>query len=86
VPGKNVFNVGSHEETSIASLAALVVDAVGSSSTIEYRPYTDVFPGRVDVTGRVPSQGRLHDTIGATRWQTVPAIVADLARDNGGEA
>jgi UDP-glucose 4-epimerase len=77
-PGRNVFNIGSATETTIRELAELVLAATGSGAGLRYRPYQDTFPGRTDVTGRVPSLDRLHSVVGDTAWLPTTSIVKDM--------
>jgi UDP-glucose 4-epimerase len=50
-----VFNVGSTEEVSIRQLAELVIQLVGSKSTVEFVPYNQAYaPGFDDMRRRKP--------------------------------
>ena len=54
-------NLGSNEETSIAALAALVIELTGSSSPVRFVPYDEAFPlGFEDIARRVPSIEKAH--------------------------
>jgi UDP-glucose 4-epimerase len=77
-----VFNVGSTEETSIAQLAEVVRQAAGSSSPIEYVPYTEAYAaGFEDMMRRVPDVSKLERTTGFRPRTPLQAIVADVVAD-----
>jgi UDP-glucose 4-epimerase len=78
-PGTNVFNIGSTTETAIADLARLVLEATGSAAGVVHVPYESVFPGRTDVTGRVPRVERLTSAVGETDWLSAAALVRKTA-------
>lgn len=60
-----VFNIGSSEEISIGELAGMVVNAVGSSSAIEFVPYEKAYaPGFEDMLRRKPVLEKLAQRIG----------------------
>lgn len=84
----NVVNVGTQESTTIRGLAELVLETTGSSSTLSFRPYSDVFPGKSDVRARVPNTSRLESLIGPVQWPSLAEIVQELVRQarNGQEA
>lgn len=78
VPGR-VVNVGSAMETPVRTLAEMVRDAAGSSSSIRNVPFGDVFPeGFVDPPRRVPSLERLLAANGWLPQTPLDAIVAEL--------
>jgi len=55
-----VFNVGSTEEVSILELAHLVIDVLGSSSSVELVPYDTAYaPGFADMLRRKPTTDKL---------------------------
>ncbi|MFJ9541220.1 NAD-dependent epimerase/dehydratase family protein [Streptomyces sp. NPDC101225] len=85
-PGANVFNIGSRTETTIAGLARLVLDATGSTAGSVHVPYESVFPGRTDVTGRVPCLERLTAAVGGTNWLSAAALVGKTARARRADA
>lgn len=59
-----VFNVGGAEEVTIRELAELVIQVVGSSSTIEYVPYLEAYaPGFEDMRRRRPDTKKLEATV-----------------------
>jgi UDP-glucose 4-epimerase len=60
-----VFNVGSTEEVTIRQLAELVIEVLGSRSTIEYVPYDAAYgPGFEDMQRRKPLVDKLARAIG----------------------
>jgi UDP-glucose 4-epimerase len=60
-----IFNVGGSEEISIAQLAALVIDVLQSTSSIEYVPYTAAYaPGFEDMLRRKPIVDKLDQYVG----------------------
>ncbi|MCT9007401.1 NAD-dependent epimerase/dehydratase family protein [Streptomyces rhizosphaerihabitans] len=85
-PDGNVFNIGSTTETAIGDLARLVLDATGSTAGVVHVPYESVFPGRTDVTGRVPRLDRLTSAVGETDWLSAAALVRKTAQAQQGGA
>ena len=74
-----VFNVGSAVETTVADLAVLVRAIAGSSSSIAYVPFAEVFPsGFVDPPRRLPSLDRLRRAIGWVPSASLEVIVREL--------
>ncbi len=60
-----VFNVGGTEEVSIRQLAELVIDVLGSRSTIEYLPYSRAYSaGFEDMRRRKPCVEKLARVTG----------------------
>ena len=59
-----VFNVGSTEEISILGLANLVIETLGSPSSIQFVPYSEAYaPGFDDMRRRQPVLDKLARTI-----------------------
>ncbi len=80
-----VFNVGSHQSTSIGDLARLVVATLGSSSPVVNVPYAEAYgPGFDDLQIRQPDLTRIRETISfAPRialTQTITDIAAQITR------
>jgi UDP-glucose 4-epimerase len=75
-----VFNVGSTEEIAIRNLAAKVIEALGSKSTIELVPYSQAYePGFDDMRRRKPVVDKLATTVGfrpATSLQSIIELTA----------
>jgi UDP-glucose 4-epimerase len=60
-----VFNIGANRETTIAALAELVRDLIGSDSDIVFLPYQSVFGEWFeDTPRRVPDIRRAAETLG----------------------
>jgi UDP-glucose 4-epimerase len=60
-----VFNVGSTEEVTIAGLARLVIDCLGSKSAVEFVPYAEAYaPGFEDMRRRKPVVDKLQNAVG----------------------
>ncbi len=60
-----VFNVAGDQEITIADLAKLVVDKVGSSSTLRYLPFEEVYgDGFEDTPRRAADTHKLEQVIG----------------------
>lgn len=60
-----VFNVGGHDEISMAELAHRIIDIVGSDSKIRYIPYDEAYEeGFEDMQRRVPDTTRVKELIG----------------------
>lgn len=60
-----VFNIGSTEEITIFDLARLVIDCLGSKSSIEFVPYGEAYaPGFEDMRRRKPMIEKLQRMIG----------------------
>ena len=74
----NIFNIGATEETSILTLAQMVIAATGSSSPIEFVPYAAVHGDKFeDVARRVPDIGRARETLG---FEPTVSLSEGLAR------
>ena len=75
-----VFNIGSNEEISIVDLAQLVIETLGSSSTLERIPYNQAYaPGFEDMQRRKPVVDKLHRTIGFRPKTAIRDIILKTA-------
>jgi UDP-glucose 4-epimerase len=75
-----VFNVGRTEEISIAGLAQMVIESLGSKSRIELVPYADAYaPGFDDMRQRKPAIEKLVATIGFKPMTTLREIIERTA-------
>jgi UDP-glucose 4-epimerase len=75
-----VFNVGSTEEVSIGGLAALVIEILGSSSTVDLIPYERAYaPGFEDMLRRKPVVEKLERYTGFRPATSLREIVARTA-------
>jgi UDP-glucose 4-epimerase len=71
-----VFNVGGTEETSIANLARLVIEILGSKSALEFIPYSKAYaPGFDDMRRRKPAVEKLRSRIGFCPSKTLREII-----------
>lgn len=76
----HIFNVGNTEETSIAALAALVIEALGSQSSIQFIPYNEAYePGFEDMRRRKPSIGKLAQFTGFRPGTSLREIIQKTA-------
>lgn len=77
-----VFNVGSTEEISIAALAQLVIDTLGSSSPLEFVPYAEAYAtGFEDMPRRRPNVERLERATGFRPATPLRSIIERTAID-----
>lgn len=78
-PGR-VFNLGADRPISIADLAQLVIDTLGSASPIVRVPYADAYPsGFEDLHHRKPDLDRIREAIGFSPKHTLEQTIKDLA-------
>ena len=72
-----VFNVGNDEEVTISDLARRVIQALGSSSTLEFVPYQDAYaPGFEDMRRRKPNVEKLTRVTGFRPRTPLDQIIA----------
>jgi UDP-glucose 4-epimerase len=77
-----VFNIGSAEEVTILELAKRVRDAAGSSSEIEFVPYSEAYAeGFEDMQRRVPDASKLERVIGFRPRTPLARIIEDVVAD-----
>jgi len=75
-----VINIGNDEETNIKTLAETTIAMTGSSSTIKYLPYDEVYgEGFEDMQRRVPSLEKAKRLIGYVPTKTLVDIINDVA-------
>jgi nucleoside-diphosphate-sugar epimerase len=73
-----VINVGGTEEVSIVSLAERVKAKIGSTSEIQYIPYSEAYPKDFeDMQRRVPSTDKLKQLIGYAPSMNLEQILDD---------
>jgi len=73
----HIFNVGGTEEISIRELARLVLKILGSTSPIEFIPYSEAYePGFEDMRRRKPVVEKLAATTGFRPKTTLEEIIA----------
>jgi UDP-glucose 4-epimerase len=76
------FNLGGEREISIAELAELVIDIVGSDSQITYVPYDEAYgEGYEDMRRRVPDNTRAKAAVGFAPVTPLEAVVRLVAED-----
>ncbi len=76
-----IFNIGSTEEISIAKLAALVIETLGSKSTVQRVPYNEAYePGFEDMRRRKPSVEKLEKFTGFKPITPLREIIERTAR------
>ena len=79
-----IFNIGSTEETSIAALAALVIETLGSKSTVQFVPYGEAYePGFEDMRRRKPSVEKLAQFTGFRPATSLRDIIKRTAAAEG---
>ncbi|MEX0876523.1 MAG: NAD-dependent epimerase/dehydratase family protein [Phycisphaerales bacterium] len=77
-----VFNIGSDQPITISALAQTVIETLGSSSTIEYVPYSDAYPaGFEDLRHRKPDLSRIREAIGFEPVHDLARTITDLATE-----
>ncbi|HSK19859.1 MAG TPA: GDP-mannose 4,6-dehydratase [Longimicrobiales bacterium] len=77
-----VFNIGSHEETSIIGLAERVRDKVGSKSRIVQVPFAEAYDTDFeDMPRRIPSTEKIERFIGWRPLANLDEILTDVVRD-----
>jgi len=74
-----IYNVGSEERISINALAHRVIDLIGSSSSLSYVAYEDVYGiGIEDMLHRIPSTAKIRAAVGWEPRRTLDEILADV--------
>lgn len=75
-----VFNIGSTEEISIANLAKLVIEVLGSKSKIEFIPYSEAYPpGFDDMRRRKPRVQKLQAAVHYRPAKSLVEIIRTIA-------
>lgn len=84
-----VFNVGSEEEVSIGEVGERILGATGSSSSLRFIPYDEVYGDQYeDMLRRVPDTSKIRRTIGWRPQHNLDAIIKrtiDYAHEVGPE-
>ncbi len=74
-----VVNIGNPQEIKIIDLAQKVIDAVGSSSTIEFIPFAEAYGEKFEeIMRRVPDIKKAQSLIGFEPRATVDNVIHDL--------
>ena len=77
-----VFNIGNPHEIEIRELANIVLAATGSSSGIEWVPFSQAYgAGFEEIMRRVPDINRARDLVGFEPLRSVDTIVHDVIAD-----
>jgi UDP-glucose 4-epimerase len=81
-----VINVGNPVETSILDLARVIIERTGSSSTIDFVPFCEVYPAGFDeIMRRVPDIAKARRLLqfepSVSLEQTLDDVIASLAHD-----
>ncbi|MEV8402312.1 NAD-dependent epimerase/dehydratase family protein [Streptomyces niveus] len=80
-----VFNLGSSEQVSMAELAAKVIAATGSSSTVVKIPYEQAYgPGFEDMQRRIPNCDKARGRIGFRPTRTLDDIIESVIAQHRG--
>lgn len=75
-----VINLGNDQEVSIRGLAEKAIELTGSSSKIQYVPYSEAYgEGFEDMRRRVPSLEKAKRMIGYQPTKTLADIINDVA-------
>ena len=73
------FNVGGPSEITIKALAERVIEMSGSSSTIEYVPYTEAYAaGYEDMRRRVPNTTKINKLVGWEATYSLDEIIQSV--------
>jgi UDP-glucose 4-epimerase len=82
-----VINLGNNEETSIKALADKAIDLTGSTSEIQFVPYSEAYgEGFEDMQRRVPSLDKARRLIGYQPTRSLDDIINDVASEFRNEA
>ncbi|MCE7979663.1 MAG: NAD-dependent epimerase/dehydratase family protein [Caldilinea sp. CFX5] len=74
-----IYNIGSTEEITINELAACVIKASGSTSKVQYIPYSEAYaPGFEDMRRRVPDTTKLYQATGWHPLHNLEQILQDV--------
>lgn len=80
-----VYNLGSSEQVSMADLAAKVIAATGSTSTVVKIPYEQAYgPGFEDMQRRIPNCDKARDRIGFRPSRTLDTIIESVVAQQRG--
>ena len=77
-----VINLGNPEEVTIKELAEKIVEKTGSTSTIEYIPYSVAYgEGFEDMRRRVPNIEKANRLVGFQPTRTLDNIITDVVAE-----
>jgi UDP-glucose 4-epimerase len=78
----DIFNVGSSQQIRIIDLARRIIEQTGSSSSIEFVSYDDVYgQGIEDMLHRIPLTEKIAEAIGWRPTRDLEQIFADVIAD-----
>ena len=76
-----VFNIGNDQPITIKNLAELVIDTLGSDSTIEFVPYEEAYAaGFEDLAARQPDLSRLNAATGFEPSIALTSTILEISR------
>jgi UDP-glucose 4-epimerase len=82
-----VINLGNDQETSILQLAQKAIELTGSSSEIQFIPYSEAYgDGFEDMQRRVPSLDKARKMIGYQPTRQLDDIINDVANEYRSDA
>lgn len=77
-----IFNIGSTEEVTINELALRVLEITGSSSDIQYVPYSEAYaPGFEDMERRIPDVAKAKSVFGFRTTRTLSEIIDSVVEE-----
>lgn len=80
------FNIGSSDEVSITELAKLIIEFTGSTSGVEFIPYSQAYEqGFEDMTRRVPDTAKLRALTGWAPRHSLDQILTEIIKESSGD-
>ncbi len=81
-----IVNIGSFEEVTIKELARIVSMVFEVEEFVVFKPYTQIFPGRLfeDIRNRVPDISKLEKLTGWEKNYTLKEAIQDVKREISG--
>ena len=74
-----IYNIGGSTEVTIEQLAQEIITRSGSSSTLQYIPYSEAYaPGFEDMRRRVPDASKIEQAIGWRTTKNLGEIIDDV--------
>jgi len=75
-----IYNIGTRRETTINDLAKLLIERLGSSSTVAHIPYEEAYEaGFEDMRRRLPNINKIKDIAGWEPRYSLEDIIDDVA-------
>jgi UDP-glucose 4-epimerase len=76
-----IFNLGNTKQITISALAAKIIAATGSKSSIRYIPYSEAYgEGFEDMEHRIPDISKAHACFGYTPKRSLDEIISAVIR------